>query len=421
MPYERKIINDPVFGFINIPKGLLYDLVQHPLLQRLTRIKQVGLSSVVYPGAQHTRFQHSLGAFYLMSEAIKQLTAKGHFIFQSEAEAVQAAILLHDIGHGPFSHVLENTIVSGVSHEEISLLFMEQMNREMNGQLTLAIQIFKDEYPKRFLHQLVSGQLDMDRLDYLRRDSFYTGVTEGNIGSARIIKMLDVREDHLVVESKGIYSIENFLTARRLMYWQVYLHKTSVACEQMLVNTLLRAKELALEQAELFASPALRFFLYQPIDRETFYANPECLDQFAQLDDHDIWTALKVWCNHPDKVLSTLSSSLINRNLFKVEVSSEPIAPERVEALISQISKELNISQAEALYFMATTSTEKNMYNPADDSIDIVYKDGSIKNIAEASDMLNISLLSKKVKKYYICFHRLHNAVANIHSKSTDI
>ena len=238
MAYERKIINDPVFGFINIPKGLLYDIVRHPLLQRLTRIKQVGLSSVVYPGAQHTRFQHSLGAFHLMSEAIMQLASKGNFIFDSEAEAVQAAILLHDIGHGPFSHVLEDTIVKGVSHEEISLMLMERMNKEMNGQLSLAIQIFKDEYPKRFLHQLVSGQLDMDRLDYLRRDSFYTGVTEGNIGSARIIKMLDVADDHLVVESKGIYSIENFLTARRLMYWQVYLHKTSVAYERMLISTL---------------------------------------------------------------------------------------------------------------------------------------------------------------------------------------
>ena len=239
MSYERKIINDPVFGFINIPKGLLYDLVRHPLLQRLTRIRQLGLSSVVYPGAQHTRFQHSLGAFYLMTEAIQHLTAKGNFIFDSEAEAVEAAILMHDIGHGPFSHVLEDTIVRGVSHEDISLLLMERINREMNGQLTLAIRIFKDEYPKRFLHQLVSGQLDMDRLDYLRRDSFYTGVTEGNIGSARIIKMLDVKDDHLVVEAKGIYSIENFLTARRLMYWQVYLHKTSVACERLLVNTLL--------------------------------------------------------------------------------------------------------------------------------------------------------------------------------------
>ena len=255
MSYESKIINDPVFGFIKIPKGLLYNLVRHPLLQRLTRIKQLGLSSVVYPGAQHTRFQHSLGAYYLMSEAIQQLTAKGNFIFDSEAEAVQAAILLHDVGHGPFSHVLEDTIVQGISHEEISLLLMERINREMNGQLALAIRIFRDEYPKRFLHQLVSGQLDMDRLDYLRRDSFYTGVTEGNIGSARIIKMLDVKDDQLVVEAKGIYSIENFLMARRLMYWQVYLHKTSVAYERMLISTLLRAKELAARGEEVFASP----------------------------------------------------------------------------------------------------------------------------------------------------------------------
>ena len=307
MSYERKIINDPVFGFINIPKGLLYDLVRHPLLQRLTRIKQVGLSSVVYPGAQHTRFQHSLGAFYLMQEALLHLTAKGNFIFDSEAEAVEAAILLHDIGHGPFSHVLEHTIVRGVSHEEISLLLMERINREMNGALTLAIQIFRDEYPKRFLHQLVSGQLDMDRLDYLRRDSYYTGVIEGNIGSARIIKMLDVRDDHLVVEAKGIYSIENFLTARRLMYWQVYLHKTSVAYERMLVNTLLRAKELALQGEELFASPALRFFLYHDIDRERFLSDERCLEHFIALDDSDIWTSLKVWCHQPDKVLSTLS------------------------------------------------------------------------------------------------------------------
>lgn len=406
--HERKIINDPVFGFINIPKGLLYDIVRHPLLQRLTRIKQVGLSSVVYPGAQHTRFQHSLGAFYLMSEAIKQLKAKGQFIFDSEAEAVQAAILLHDIGHGPFSHVLEDTIVKGVSHEEISLMLMERMNKEMNGQLSLAIRIFKDEYPKKFLHQLVSGQLDMDRLDYLRRDSFYTGVTEGNIGSARIIKMLDVADDHLVIESKGIYSIENFLTARRLMYWQVYLHKTSVAYERMLISTLLRAKELAAHNVELFASPALRFFLYNNVTPAEFLNNPDCLEHFIQLDDNDIWTALKVWSNHPDKVLSTLSTGMINRNVFKVEVSSEPITEERKKELTLQISRQLSIPLSEASYFISTLSIEKNMYDPADDSIDIIYKDGTIKNIAEASDMLNISLLSKKVKKYYICYQRLH-------------
>ena len=408
MPYERKIINDPVFGFINIPKGLLYDIVRHPLLQRLTRIKQVGLSSVVYPGAQHTRFQHSLGAFYLMSEAITQLTSKGNFIFDSEAEAVQAAILLHDIGHGPFSHVLEDTIVQGVSHEEISLMLMERMNKEMNGQLSLAIQIFKDEYPKRFLHQLVSGQLDMDRLDYLRRDSFYTGVTEGNIGSARIIKMLDVADDRLVIESKGIYSIENFLTARRLMYWQVYLHKTSVAYERMLISTLLRAKELASQGVELFAAPALQFFLYNDINHTEFHNNPDCLENFIQLDDNDIWTALKVWSNHPDKVLSTLSLGMINRNIFKVENSAEPIGEDRIKELTLQISQQLGITLSEANYFVSTPSIEKNMYDPADDSIDIIYKDGTIKNIAEASDMLNISLLSKKVKKYYLCYQRLH-------------
>ena len=408
MPYERKIINDPVFGFINIPKGLLYDIVRHPLLQRLTRIKQVGLSSVVYPGAQHTRFQHSLGAFHLMSEAITQLASKGNFIFDSEAEAVQAAILLHDIGHGPFSHVLEDTIVKGVSHEEISLMLMERMNKEMNGQLSLAIQIFKDEYPKRFLHQLVSGQLDMDRLDYLRRDSFYTGVTEGNIGSARIIKMLDVADDRLVIESKGIYSIENFLTARRLMYWQVYLHKTSVAYEKMLISTLLRAKELASQGVELFASPSLRFFLYNDINPTEFYNNPDCLENFIQLDDNDIWTALKVWSTHTDKVLSTLSTGMINRNIFKVEISSEPISEDRKKELTLHISQQLGITLSEANYFVSTPSIEKNMYDPADDSIDIIYKDGTIKNIAEASDMLNISLLSKKVKKYYLCYQRLH-------------
>lgn len=406
MSNERKIINDPVFGFINIPKGLIFDLVKHPLLQRLTRIKQVGLSSVVYPGAQHTRFQHSLGAFYLMQEAIQQLAAKGNFIFESEAEAVKAAILLHDIGHGPFSHVLEDSIVRGISHEEISLMLMERINKEMNGRLTLAIQIFKDEYPKRFLHQLVSGQLDMDRLDYLRRDSYYTGVIEGNIGSARIIKMLDVRDDHLVVEAKGIYSIENFLTSRRLMYWQVYLHKTSVAYEKMLVSTLVRAKELAQRGEKLFASPALHFFLYHDIDREQFTTNPACLEQFIQLDDNDIWTSLKVWCNHSDCVLRTLSRGMVDRLIFKVEVSNEPFDQERINSLKKVLSERLNIPLKEADYLVISSRIERNMYNPADDSIDILYNDGTIRGVAEASDMLNISLLSKKVKKYYMCYLR---------------
>lgn len=403
---ERKIINDPVFGFIHIPKGLLYDIVCHPLLQRLTRIKQLGLASAVYPGAQHTRFQHSLGAFHLMSETIKHLTAKGNFIFDSEAEAVQAAILLHDIGHGPFSHVLENTLVGGVSHEEISLMLMERMNREMKGQLHLAIQIFKDEYPKKFLHQLVSGQLDMDRLDYLRRDSFYTGVTEGNIGSARIIKMLDVKDDHLVVEAKGIYSIENFLMSRRLMYWQVYLHKTSVAYEKMLISALLRAKKLATQGTELFASPALKFFLYNSIGKEEFYNNPNCLENFIQLDDNDIWTALKVWSTHSDIVLSSLSRGIINRKLFKVEVSASPISNKKKEEITQRISDQLLISKKEANYFLSTSCIENNMYKKEDDSIEIIYNDGSTKDIAEASDMLNISLLSRKVKKYYVCYFR---------------
>jgi uncharacterized protein len=407
MTNERKIVNDPVFGFINIPGGLLYNIIRHPLLQRLTRIKQMGLSSVVYPGAQHTRFQHSLGAFYLMSEAITQLRTKGNEITQEESDGVLAAILLHDIGHGPFSHVLEDTLVKGVPHEDISLLLIERMNKEMNGQLDLAMCIFKDEYHKKFLHQLVSGQLDMDRLDYLCRDSFYTGVIEGNIGSARIIKMLDVKDDHLVIESKGIYSIENFLTARRLMYWQVYLHKTSVAYERMLISSLLRAKELAGKGIELFASPALQFFLYNSIDPSEFYNKPACLENFIQLDDNDIWTALKVWSNHPDIVLSTLSRGLINRNIFKVEISTDPISEERKEKLVEDISRSLHIDKEDTVYFISTSSIEKNMYDPADDSIDIIYKDGNIKNIAEASDMLNISLLSKKVKKYYLCYQRL--------------
>ena len=404
---DRKIINDPVFGFINIPKGLLYDVVTHPTLQRLTRIKQLGLSSLVYPGAQHTRFQHSLGAFYLMSEAINTLRQKGNFIFDSEAEAVQAAILMHDIGHGPFSHVLEHTLVKGISHEDISLMLMERMNSEMKGQLSLAIQIFKDEYPKKFLHQLISSQLDMDRLDYLRRDSFYTGVTEGNIGSARIIKMLNVKDDHLVVDSKGIYSIENFLMARRLMYWQVYLHKTSVAAEKMLVSALLRAKELASKGVELFASPALRFFLYNDIQADFFKREPICLENYIKLDDNDIWTSLKIWCDHPDTILSTLSQGIINRKLFKVEVTENPINKERKKEILQSISNQLHITQKEAEYFLVINAIGKDMYSKEDDSIEIMYKDGDTRDIAYASDMLNISTLSKKVKKYYICRLRL--------------
>ncbi|HJA86527.1 MAG TPA: HD domain-containing protein [Candidatus Bacteroides avicola] len=408
MPTESKIINDPILGFIKVPRGLIYDLVCHPIVQRLTRIRQLGLSSVVYPGAQHTRFQHSLGAFHLMSEAIRELTAKGHFIFDSEAEAVEAAILLHDVGHGPFSHVLERTLVHGITHEEISLLLMERINREMNGQLTLAIRIFRDQYPKRFLHQLVSGQLDMDRLDYLRRDSFYTGVSEGNIGPARIIKMLDVKDDRLVVEAKGIYSIENFLTARRLMYWQVYLHKTSVACEQLLVNTLKRARQLAAAgDTHLFASPALRFFLCNDVDAARFRNDPDAPEHFLLLDDNDIWTALKAWMHHPDRVLALLADGMVNRRLYKVEVSPTPFPEERQAQLRARIAQALDIPPADACYFLSTPDIESNMYNPTDDSIDILFSDGTTRGIAEASDMFDIALLSRTVKKHFLCYWRL--------------
>ena len=403
---DAKIINDPVFGFIKIPHGVLLDVVQHPLMQRLTRIKQLGLANAVYPAAQHTRFQHSIGAFHLMSEAITSLTQKGIFIFDSEAEAVEAAILMHDIGHGPFSHVLENTLITGISHEEISLMMMEQINCEMNGALNLALKIFKDEYPKHFLHQLISSQLDMDRLDYLRRDCFFTGVNEGNIGSARIIKMLNVVDDQLVVESKGIYSIENYLTSRRLMYWQVYLHKTAVAYEKVLVNTLLRAKHLAREGKDVFAPPCLKYFLYNDVNGEMFRNDPEALSNYGQLDDNDIWSAMKVWAQSNDKILSMLAKDMLDRNIFKVEVSNEPITAEREETLREQLSQAFGISKEETNYLFSVNTIQKDMYDVNDDRISILFKDGTTKDIAESSEILNVGLLSKKIRKYYLCYQR---------------
>lgn len=403
---DSKIINDPVFGFIKIPHGLLLQIVQHPLMQRLTHIKQLGMASVVYPAAQHTRFQHSIGSLHLMSEAITSLSQKGIFIFDSEAEAVEAAILMHDIGHGPFSHVLENTLIHGISHEEISLLMMEQINRELNGALNLALMIFKDEYNKRFLHQLISSQLDMDRLDYLRRDSFFTGVHEGNIGSARIIKMLDVVDDKLVVNSKGIYSIENYLTSRRLMYWQVYLHKTVVAFEKMLVNILLRAKYLSQNGVRLFATPALRFFLENDVDQTFFNEHPEALKYYELLDDNDIWCSVKIWMEHEDKILSTLAQSIIHRHIFRVEVTDAPFDDEKINTIASSIADALGIPQEGAHYMMSVNTIQKDMYDVNDDRISILYKDGTIKDIAESSDILNINLLSKKIRKYYLCYHR---------------
>ena len=402
-----KIISDPVFGFIQIPTGLLLDIVKHPLFQRLNRIKQLGLSSNVYPGAQHTRFQHSLGAFHLMSEAIISLKRKGNFIFDSEAEAVQAAILLHDIGHGPFSHVLEHTLVQGVEHEDISLMLMQKINNDFKGQLNLAIEIFKDHYPKRFLHQLISSQLDMDRLDYLRRDSFYTGVTEGNIGSARIIKMLNVVDDSLVVEQKGIYSLENYLTTRRLMYWQVYLHRTCVAYEKVLVNVLIRAKDLIRMGQDVFASPALHYFLRNDVDANWFATHPEALANYEELDDSDIWSAMKAWKHHDDKILSTLATDMLDRHIFKVEVTEVPVEETHTETIAKEISAQMEISIDDAKQYMMSLNTiSKDMYNVEDDSIAILYKDGTIRDISEASELLNVQLLSKKIRKYYLCYQR---------------
>jgi HD superfamily phosphohydrolase len=398
---KRKIINDPVFGFINIPNDFIYKIIQHPFLQRLNRIRQLGLAPYVYPGAQHTRFHHSIGAMFLMDEALKALKEKGHNISKEETDAALAAILLHDIGHGPFSHVLEHTLVTNVHHETISLLLMEQMNAEWQGRLRTAIDVFTDTYPKRFLHRLVSGQLDVDRLDYLRRDSFFTGVVEGNIGSARIIKMLDVKDDKLVVESKGIYSIENFLMSRRLMYWQVYLHKTSVAAEKMMINTLRRAKELSMNGEKLFASPALSYFLSKESAVSDFENNGEALHHFVNLDDNDIWSALKVWTSHPDTVLSALSDGMVNRKLFKIEFTEEKSDEEKIAGYIKSYMEKFGITAHDASYFLSSDVLTTDMYSEEDDSIDIIYKKGEVKDISKASDMLNIELLSKKVKKYY--------------------
>ncbi|MFV0418558.1 MAG: HD domain-containing protein [Dysgonomonas sp.] len=408
MSNKRKIINDPVFGFITIPNNFLYNLIQHPYLQRLNRIKQMGLASMVYPGAQHTRLHHSIGAMHLMDEAINNLRTKGHEITEEEANGALACILLHDIGHGPFSHALEHTLTNGIYHEEFSLLLMHLLNDELEGKLNTCISIFRNKYPKKFLHQLVSGQLDVDRLDYLRRDSFFTGVTEGNIGSARIIKMLDLRNDRLVVESKGIYSIENFLTSRRLMYWQVYLHKTAVAAEKMLIKTLIRAQELTAKGSRLFASPALQYFLKNEVNKVFLNKNlNEVLQHFVNLDDNDIWCALKVWASHEDIVLSSLSSGLINRKLFKIEITNEPKPEKEIKVYIDHYKAKFGITESEASFFFSSDVIYTNMYNEADDSIDILYNDGSIKDISEASDMLNIQLLSKKVEKHYFSYLKI--------------
>ncbi len=398
---KRKILNDPVYGFITIPSELLFDLVEHPYFQRLRRIRQLGMADLVYPGALHTRFHHALGAMHLMGQALKSLQEKGHLIWEPECEAAQIAILLHDIGHGPFSHVLEKTLLSGVPHEQLSLLLMKYLNRTMNGRLDMAIQMFQGTYPRHFFHQLVSSQLDMDRMDYLNRDCFYTGVAEGTIGADRIIKMLDIHKEELVVEEKGLLSIENFLNARRLMYWQVYLHKTSLCAEAMLTQIIRRARDLSDAGISLYASPDLNFFLKNHTTLDDFKARPELLQTFSRLDDYDIWSALKAWAQHEDLVLSTLCQALLDRQLFKIQFLDTPPGPDLLDTLHRQLAAQ-GIPQALLSYFLVEGQTTNSAYVTGEEQIRVKMKDGSVVDIVEASELPTIQALSKIVRKYYV-------------------
>lgn len=399
---KRKVVNDPVYGLIDIPSEIVYDIIEHQYFQRLRRIKQLGLTDYVYPGAVHTRFQHTLGAVHLLTSALAVLKSKNIEITREEEEAVSLAILLHDIGHGPFSHSLENIIIEKYTHEDLSLMFMEYLNEEYHGKLALAIQIFKNQYHKKFLHQLVSSQLDVDRLDYLRRDSFYTGVSEGVIGSDRIIKMLNVYNDQLVVEAKGIHSIEKFLIARWLMYWQVYLHKTVVSSEQLLLKIFSRVKLLISKNSEIYLSPEIEFFIRNPnADKAN---TKEILNYFSAVDDNDVFSIIKVWAKNSDKVLSLLSERLLFRNLLKIEIRDTPFDDEKISKLKMKASVKFDLDQDEVDFFVFTNHISKNAYSAFDDKIQILFKDGTIADIAEASDMLNISVLSKTVRKYFLCY-----------------
>jgi HD superfamily phosphohydrolase len=404
---KRKIINDPVHGFITIPHELIYDLIEHPYFQRLRRIKQLGLSHLVYPGANHTRFHHALGAMHLMVKAIDVLRKKNVEITDEERLGAIAAILLHDIGHGPFSHTLEHSLLNKVHHEEVSLLFMEELNRQFDGKLTLAIEIFNNKYSKPFLHQMVSGQLDMDRLDYLQRDSYFTGVEEGVIGSERIITMLDVVDGNLVVEEKGIYSIENFIGARRIMYWQVYMHKTVVASEYMLTSILRRAKELYSKGTDLFASPSLKVFLQNEATLADFKAGNNWLANFALIDDNDVITSVKVWQTSDDLILSTLCRMILSRNLFKTEISQRDFDPEKVKMQKALIVKKLGIAESDLSYFAITEKLINSAYDEKDKQILILSKNGATQDIAQASDNLNILALTKPVEKFCFCYARI--------------
>ena len=398
---KLKIVNDPVYGFIHIPNEFILDLIEHPYFQRLCRISQMGLSYLVYPGARHTRFHHALGCMYLMQQAIQTLRYKQVEITPEEEEGLYIAILLHDIGHGPFSHAMEHSIVEGISHEEISLAFMEELNRQFEGKLSIAIEIFQKKYHKQFMNQLISSQLDMDRLDYLKRDSFYSGVSEGNINSQRIIAMLTVKDDTLIVEEKGIYSIEEFLVARRLMYWQVYLHKTSIGAEFVLIRILARVKELTQQGKKLPMTTALRFFVENHITKETF--DRHALHLFAQLDDYDIISGLKEWQYGDDWVLAKLSQMILNRDLLRVKLYKSPVEKEKVQELLQETSQQLNISEDLAHYFVFTGEISNTAYRKDEQNILIYTKNNKIVDVTKASDQMNLDALSTKVTKYYLC------------------
>jgi HD superfamily phosphohydrolase len=400
---KKKIINDPVYGFITIKSDLLFDIISHPYFQRLRHIKQLGLTDLVYPGAQHTRFQHALGAMHLMGLALDNLRQKKVEISDAEYEGAQIAILLHDIGHGPLSHALEDSLMQGIKHESISYLFMSDLNEEFNGSLELALKIFRNSYNRKFFHQLVSSQLDIDRLDYLKRDCFFTGVQEGTIGVDRIISMLQVHKDQLVVEEKGIYSIENFLTARRLMYWQVYLHKTTVSSERMVVNIIRRAQTLMQADEHIPASDALRLFLKQNFTIDNFKTNKKALLTFGSLDDSDIWGAIKCWQNNDDRILAMLSRMLLERKLFQIRLSSDPIKKQQVEKIRSVISRQYRTLRSETTFLFSYGSVSNEAYAEGQ-QINIINKRGELLDIAQASDLPNIKAFSKIVKKNYLCW-----------------
>ncbi|MCU0462619.1 MAG: HD domain-containing protein [Bacteroidales bacterium] len=409
MTNKRKIINDPVYGFISIPGDFIYDLIEHQWFQRLRNIKQLGLTSFVYPGANHSRFQHCLGALYLMDQAIKTLKSKKVQISEQEEEGALIAILLHDAGHGPFSHALESSIISGISHEDLSLLLMKKLNDEFGGRLSLAIDIFKGNYTRRFLHELIASQMDMDRLDYLRRDSFFTGVIEGSVGSDRIIRMLNVVDDRLVIDEKGIYSLEKFLIARRLMYWQVYMHKTVLSSESLLVKILKRAKELTEGGHDLYATPALRFFLYNKLGpddllKEGRFTPGLVAANFTRLDDSDIFVSAKYWADDSDKVLSDLAARLTKRDLLAIELQNEPFPKERVSGLKAQAGKLMKINPELTEYYVFTNSISNLAYTPEAPEVKILLKSGKTADISSVSDMFDHRFLSERVTKYFLCY-----------------